>query len=99
MLSELSKSQNQDFIEYLLLLRFGPSPNFQSLKPVLNYTSIALLSNISSRHASSLIALGVKHKQQKTAIVPKPKSKLSQQMKDFLLDPNILNDWAYLSLK
>ena len=78
MSSKSVKAYDQDFIDYLLLLRFGPSPNYKCLKPVLNYTSIAKLTKVSNSHVSSLIALGIKAKQENSSLKSKPKAKLSE---------------------
>ena len=44
---KLPKSQDQDFINYLLLLRFGRTNNLHKCKPILNFKSISAITKLS----------------------------------------------------
>ena len=41
--TSIRMTEDENFVSYLLLLRFGPSIENQVTKPILNYTSIAKL--------------------------------------------------------
>ena len=92
-------SQNQELIDYVLLLLFGPKIDVLSLKPLINYRTIAKLLKISPPTAAHLVSLGLKTARSGLPVSVQTRRKLKKHHVAYLLDPKTLHKWAHLSLK
>ena len=70
-------TEDENLISYLLLLRFGPTFQYQVTKPILNYTSIAKLVNKPVQTVRGLILFGLSRLKQGIPIGPSRKNKLT----------------------
>ena len=59
---KLRMTENQQLIEYLLLLRFGTCDIVQASKPILNFASISKIMRKPISTMRDLIKLGIKSK-------------------------------------
>ena len=90
---------DQDLIELVILLRFGPS-NFRDInKPLLSITAISKALKISSSTVSKLVKKGISYLKNKELVINKRQSKFKERHIDYLLHPDTLRAWAHLSLK
>ena len=90
---------DQDLIELVLLLRFGPS-NFRDInRPLLSITAISKALKISSSTISNLLKKGIAYMKTKDLVITKGKSKFKERHIEYLLHPDTLMTWAHLSLK
>ena len=93
------KTQDENAIDYIMLLRFGPKDSAALSKPLLNYTSIARATKLPYKTVVDLIKVGVKARMEQRPIVKRVRSKLSEDHIAYLISPDTLNEWAHSSLK
>ena len=91
-------TEDENFVSYLLLLRFGPSFDNQAIKPILNYTIIAKLVKKPVKTVRGLILLGLSRLKHGIPICPSRKKKLTIVNLDYIQNENTLKEWANLSL-
>jgi hypothetical protein len=91
--------QNQDLIELVILLRFGPS-NFRDInRPLLSISAISKALKIPSSTISNLLKKGITYMKSKKLVTAQGKSKFKERHFEYLLHPDTLMTWAHLSLK
>ena len=92
-------TEDQQLIDYLLLLRFGTCDVGEASRPLLNYASIAKFMNKPVSTITHLIKLGMDAKMAQRPIQRRKRTKLEQPHLDYLCSQTTLNEWAHLSLK
>ena len=95
---KLRMTEDQQLIDYLLLLRFGPSDVGHAARPVLNYASISKVVRKPVSTIRDLINRGIVSKMKKLPIQRRKRSRLDQHYVDYLCSKKTLREWAHLSL-
>ena len=96
---KLRMTEDQQLINYLLLIRFGTSDVGQAPRPVLNFVYISKVVRKLVSTIRDLIKRGIVSKMKKLPIQRRKRSKLDQQHIDYLCNQRTLREWAHLSLK
>ena len=91
-------TEDQQLIDYLLLLRFGTSDPGQAPRPVLNFASISKVVRKPVSTIRDLIKRGIVSKIKKLHIHRRKRSKLDQHHVDYLCSQKTLRGWAHLSM-
>ena len=94
----LCMTEDQQLIDYLLLLRFGTSDPGQAPRPVLNFASISKVVRKPVSTIRDLIKRGIESKMKKLPIQRRKRSKLDQNHIDYLCSQKTLREWAHLFL-
>ena len=81
---KLRMTEDQQLIDYLLLLRFGTSDVGQAARPVLNYVSISKVVRKPASTVRDLIKRGIESKIKKLPIQRRKRSKLDHHHVDYL---------------
>ena len=95
---KLRMTEDQQLIDYLLLLRFGTSEVGQAARPVLNFASISKVVRNPLSTIRDLIKRGIVSKMKKLPIQKRKCSKLDRYHIDYLCSQRTLRGWAHLSL-
>ena len=95
---KLRMTEDQQLIDYLLLLRFGTCEVGQASRPLLNFASIAKIIKKPLSTIRDLIKRGIDSKLKEFPIQRRKRMKLEIHHVDFLCNQRILNEWAHLSL-
>ena len=77
-------TEDHQLIDYLLLLRYGTTHIDSSSTPILNFTSISKVIGKSVESVRRLIKLGLEMRESKSEILPRVRTKLSQEHIDYL---------------
>ena len=83
---ETPLSQDQEFINYLLLLRYGTTTDIKEGFVMLNLKSIATLTKLSSSTIHRLLKIGVKASASGKLVTKKKKTKVSPEHIEYLLN-------------
>ena len=97
-LQKLSMTEDQQLIDYLLLLRFGTCDINEESIPILNFVSISKIIRKPLSSFRDLIKLGMDLKMQKLPIQRRKRYKLDSHHVDYLCNQKTLKEWAHLSL-
>ena len=92
-------TEDPDLIDYLLLLRFGPSRGRDEGRPVLNYASVARLAKRPVATVRDLITMGLQALKDGRPIQQRKRTKLQGDHVAYLCSPQTLTAWAHLSLQ
>ena len=95
---KLRMTEDQQLIDYLLLLRFGTSDVGQAARPVLNSASISKVMRKPVSTIRDLIKRGIVSKMKKLLIQGRKRSRLDYYHVYYLCNHRTLRKWAYLSL-
>jgi hypothetical protein len=91
-------TEDQQLIDYLLLLRFGTCEVGPASRPMLNFASISKITKKPLSTIRDLIKLGIDSKLKALPIKRRKRMKLEIQHVDYLCNQTTLNQWAHLSL-
>ena len=91
-------TEDQQLVDYLLLLRFGTCDIEQASRPILNFASISKIMKKPLSTIRDLIKLGMESKMKKQPIQRRKRSKLEKPHLDYLCNQRTLREWAHLSL-
>ena len=95
---KLRMTEDQQFIDYLLILRFDTSDVGQAARPVINFASISKLVRKPVSTIRDLIKRGIASKMKKLPIQRRKRSKLDQYHVEYLCNQRTLREWRHLSL-
>ena len=95
---KLRMTEDQQLIDYLLLLRFGTCEVGPASRPMLNFASISKISKKPLSSIRDLIKLGIESKLKDRSIQRRKRIKLEAHHVDYLCNQITLNQWAHLSL-
>ena len=95
---KLRMIEDQQLIDYLLLLRFGTCDVGQAPRPLLNFASIAKIMKKPLSTIRDLIKLGIDSKLKEIPILRRRRMKLEIHHVDYMCNQKTLNEWAHLSL-
>ena len=95
---KLRMTEDQQLIDYLLLLRFGTCDIGQAARPLLNFASISKIMKKPLSTIRDLIKLGIDSKLKEIPIQRRKRMKLEIHHVDYLCNQKTLNEWAHLSL-
>ena len=93
---KLRMTEDQQLIDYLLLLVFGTSEVGQAPRPMLNFASISKVVKKPVSTIRDLIKRGIVSKMNKLPIQRRKRSRLDQLHIDYLCTQKMLREWAYL---
>ena len=91
-------TEDQQLIDYLLLLRFGTREVSPASRPMLNFASISKITKKPLSTIRELIKLGIESKLKDLSIQRRKRIKLEAHHDDYLCNQTMLNFWAHLSL-
>ena len=91
-------TEDQQLIDYLLLLRFGTCEVGPAARPILNFASISKITKKPLSSIRDLIKLGIELKLKDLPIQRPKRLKLQTHHVDYLCNQTTLNQWAHLSL-
>ena len=91
-------TEDQQLIDYLLLLRFGTCDNGPASRPMLNFASISKITKKPLSTIRDLIKLGIESKLKDLPIQRRKRLKLKTHHVDYLCNQTTLNQWAHFSL-
>ena len=92
-------TQDQELLDYLLLLRYGPAKVPGVAHPILNLSSVARMVKMPLSTVRDLIRVGLKSVDSEIPVEPKNRKKLEEKHIEYLIDKHTLVQWAHLSLK
>ena len=95
---KLRMTEDQQLIDYLLLLRFGTCEVGPASRPMLNFASISKITKKLISTIRDLIKLGIESKLKALPIKRRKRMKLETHHVDYLCNQTTLNQWAHLSL-
>ena len=95
---KLRMTEDQQLIDYLLLLRFGTCDVGQASRPLLNFASISKIIKKPLSTIRDLVKLGIESKLKELPIQRRKRMKLEIHHIDYLCNQKTLNEWAHLSL-
>ena len=95
---KLRMTEDQQLIDYLLLLRFGTCEVGPASRPMLNFASISKITKKPLSSIRDLIKLGIDSKLKDLPIQRSKRLKLQTHHVDYLCNQTTLNQWAHLSL-
>ena len=95
---KLRMTEDQQLIDYLLLLRFGTCEVGPASRPMLNFASISKITKKPLSSIRDLIKLGIESKLKDLSIKRRKRIKLEAHHVDYLCNQTTLNQWAHLSL-
>ena len=95
---KLRMTEDQQLIDYLLLLRFGTCEVGPASRPMLNFASISKITKKPLSSIRDLIKLGIESKLKDLPIHRRKRLKLETHHVDYLCNQTTLNQWAHLSL-
>jgi hypothetical protein len=95
---KLRMTEDQQLIDYLLLLRFGTCEVGPASRPMLNFASISKITKKPLSTIRDLIKLGIESKLKALPIKRRNRMKLEIHHVDYLCNQTTLNQWAHLSL-
>ena len=95
---KLRMTEDQQLIDYLLLLRFGTWEACPASRPMLNFASISKITKKPLSTIRDLIKLGIESKLKDLPIQRRKRLKLQTHHVDYLCNQTTLNQWAHLSL-
>ena len=96
---KLYNTENQDLLNYLMLLRYGTNTPHEGCSPILNIKSVSEVSGIKYSTVRGLLKHGVSLLSQHKTAKLKLKTKLQQNHLEYLANPSILTSWASLTIK
>ena len=91
-------TENQQLIDYLLLLRYGTYDINQASRPIINFVSISKIIRKPLSTIRDIIKLGIESKILNLPIQRRKRYKLDIHHVDYLCNQKTLNEWAHLSL-
>jgi hypothetical protein len=91
-------TEDQQLIDYLLLLRFGTCEVGPASRPMLNFASISKITKKPLSTIRDLIKLGIYSKLKALPIKRRKQMKLETHHVDYLCNQTALNQWAHLSV-
>ena len=97
-LHKLRMTEDQQLIDYLLLLRYGAFDINQASRPILNFVSISKIIRKPLSTIRDIIKLGMESKIKNFSIQRRKRYKLDIHHVDYLCNQKTLNEWAHLSL-
>ena len=95
---KLRMTEDQQLIDYLLLLRFGTCEVGPASRPMLNFASISKITKKPLSSIRDLIKLGIESKLKDLSIQRRKRLKLKTHHVDYLCFQSTLNQWAHLFL-
>ena len=95
----LPHCQDQAFLEYLLLLRYGSTTDINHLQPVLNITSVARVVNKPVSSVAKLLKLALCAYMMGIEVSERKRRKFKGEHIAFLVSKQTLISQAHLSLK
>ena len=95
---KLRMTEDQQLIDYLLLLRFGTCEVGPASRPMLNFASISKITKKPLSSIRDLIKLGIESKLKDLPIQRRKRLKLKTHHVDYMCNQTTLNQWAHLSL-
>ena len=91
-------TEDQQLIDYLLLLRLGTRDVGQASRPLLNFASISKIMKKPLSTIRDLIKLGIYSKLKEIPTQRRKRHKLEIYHVDYLCNQKTLNEWAHFSL-
>ena len=91
-------TEDQQLLDYLLLLRFGACEVGPAARPMLNFASISKITKRPLSTIRDLIKRGIESKLKDLPIQRRKRLKLKTHHVDYLCNQTTLNQWAHLSL-
>ena len=91
-------TEDQQLVDYLLLLRFGTCDVGQASRPRLNFASISKIVKKPLTTVRDLIKRGIDSKMKIKPIHRRKRMRHEKHHLDFLCNQKTLREWAHLSL-